>query len=601
MTTEDFKLISATLPTQPGVYKYFDANDTIIYVGKAKNLKNRISSYFGDKKHQAHKTRVMVKNAKYLDFTIVESEADALLLENTLIKSLQPRYNVLLKDGKSYVYLCVKKERFPRVFFTRNIVRDGSTYYGPYTSKYKTNQIFELIKALFPIRTCSYNLSADNIANEKFKVCLEYHLGNCLGPCIGAQSEAQYQKQIDQIKNILQGNFKPVKDHIKQEMHAYAEELKFEKAEMMKEKFNLFEEYQSKSTVVSHTIKDIDVFTIDGDDDWAYVNYLKVINGVLINSDMIEMEKNLDTDNAELLSYVIPEIREKYNSIAPEVVVPEDIILSDPSIIITVPQRGDKRRLLELSDKNVKYHILQKRRDKINQIKKQTPSERILRTLQEDLNMDDLPLHIECFDNSNIQGTNPTASCVVFKNAKPSKKDYRKFKVKTVEGPNDFASMEEIVYRRYKRLLEEEQGLPQLVIIDGGKGQLSSAMSSIDKLGLRQKITVIGIAKKLEEIYFPEDSIPVYINKKSESLKLIQQARNEAHRFALTYHRDRRSQNFATSQLKDIIGIGEKTTETLLQQYGSVKRIKEASIEDLSALIGNQKAKIVLDGLNGET
>ena len=597
MTTEDFKLISATLPTQPGVYKYFDANDTIIYVGKAKNLKNRISSYFGDKKHQAHKTRVMVKNAKYLDFTIVESEADALLLENTLIKSLQPRYNVLLKDGKSYVYLCVKKERFPRVFFTRNIVRDGSTYYGPYTSKYKTNQIFELIKALFPIRTCSYNLSADNIANEKFKVCLEYHLGNCLGPCVGAQSEDQYQKQIDQIKNILQGNFKPVKDYIKQEMHAYADELKFEKAEMMKEKFNLFEEYQSKSTVVSHTIKDIDVFTIDGDDDWAYVNYLKVINGVLINSDMIEMEKNLDTDNAELLSYVIPEIREKYNSIAPEIVVPEEIILSDSSIMITVPQRGDKRRLLELSDKNVKYHILQKRRDKINQIKKQTSSERILRTLQEDLNMDDLPLHIECFDNSNIQGTNPTASCVVFKNAKPSKKDYRKFKVKTVEGPNDFASMEEIIYRRYKRLLDEEQALPQLVIIDGGKGQLSSAMSSIDKLGLRQKITVIGIAKKLEEIYFPDDSIPVYINKKSESLKLIQQARNEAHRFALTYHRDRRSQNFATSQLKDIIGIGEKTTETLLQHYGSVKRIKEASIEDLSAIIGNQKAKMVIDGL----
>lgn len=597
MTTEDFKRISPSLPTQPGVYKYFDSNDTIIYVGKAKNLKNRLSSYFGERKHQAYKTRVMVKNAKYLDYTIVESEADALLLENTLIKRLQPRYNVMLKDGKSYTYLCIKKERFPRIFFTRKVIKDGSLYFGPYTSKYKTKQIFELIKALFPIRTCNYNLSEENIKKGKFKVCLEYHLGNCLGPCVGFQSEENYNESINQIKNILQGSFKPVKDYIKSEMHAYATDLQFEKAESMKEKLGLFEEYQAKSTVVNHSIRDVDVFTIGGDEEMAYVNYLKVINGMLINSDTIELKKNLDNDPAELLSYVIPVIREKYNSIAKEILVPEDVILSEMDIVVTVPQRGDKRKLLDLSEKNVKYHILQKRKEAINQIKKQTSAERILRTLQEDLSMDEIPLHIECFDNSNIQGTNPTASCVVFKNAKPSKKDYRKFKVKTVIGPDDFASMTEIVYRRYKRLLDEEQPLPQLVIIDGGKGQLSSAMKSIDELGLRNRITVIGIAKKLEEIYFPEDSIPIYINKKSESLKLIQQARNEAHRFAINYHRDRRSQNFTNTELTDISGIGEKTAEILLKHYKSVKRIKEASIEDISALIGNQKANIIVSEL----
>lgn len=597
MNTEDFKNISDNIPKQPGVYKFYDADDTIIYVGKAKILRNRVGSYFGDRKHQAYKTRTMVKNASYLDFTIVETESDALILENTLIKRFQPRYNVMLKDGKSYTYLCVKKERFPRVFFTRKVIKDGSIYFGPYTSKYKMNQIFELIKVLFPIRTCNYLLSEENISKGKFKVCLEYHLGNCLGPCEGFQSEANYNNSIDQIRNILYGNFKPVKDYIKEEMEAFANELKYEKAAMMKEKLNLFEEYQAKSTVVSQTIQDVDVFTIDGDEEWAYVNYLKVINGALINTDTIELQKNLDTDNSELLSYAIPEIREKYNSIAPEIIVPMEVELSDASITMTIPQRGDKRKLLELSEKNVKYHMLQKRKEQISHEKKQTPAERILRTLQSDLNMDALPLHIECFDNSNIQGTNPTASCVVFKNAKPSKRDYRKFKVKTVVGPDDFASMREIVHRRYKRLLEEEQSLPQLIIIDGGKGQLSAAMSSIDELGLRDRITVIGIAKKLEEIYFPEDSVPIYINKKSESLKLIQQARNEAHRFAITYHRDRRSQNFTSTQLTDIAGIGEKTAETLLNHFGSVKRIKEASIEDISALIGNQKAKLLVGGL----
>lgn len=600
MTTEDFKSIADNIPRQPGVYKFYDADDTIIYVGKAKVLRNRVSSYFGDRKHQAYKTRTMVKNAKYLDFTIVETEADALLLENTLIKRFQPRYNVSLKDGKSYTYLCVKKERFPRVFFTRRVIRDGSVYFGPYTSKYKTRQIFDLIKALFPIRTCKYNLSEENISKGKFKVCLEYHLGNCYGPCEGMESEESYTKKIDQIRNILYGNFKPVKDYIREEMERFADQLQYERAAAMKEKLSLFEEYQAKSTVVSQTIKDVDVFTIDGNEDWAYINYLKVINGALINTDTIELQKNLDNDDSELLAYAIPEIRDKYNSIAPEIIVPMEVELSDPTITITIPQRGDKKKLLDLSEKNVKYHMLQKKKEQISQENKQTPAERILRTLQSDLSMDELPWHIECFDNSNIQGTNPTASCVVFKNAKPSKRDYRKFKVKTVEGPNDFASMEEIVYRRYKRQLEEGEALPQLIIIDGGKGQLSAAMSSIDKLGLRDRVTVIGIAKKLEEIYFPEDSIPVYINKKSESLKLIQQARNEAHRFAITYHRDRRSQNFTSTQLTDIPGIGDKTAQMLLNHFGSVKRIKEASIEDISVVVGNQKSKLISEGLSIE-
>ncbi len=540
----------------------------------------------------------MVKNASHLDFTIVETESDALLLENTLIKKFQPRYNVMLKDGKSYTYLCIKKERFPRVFFTRKVVRDGSQYFGPYTSKFRTKQIFELVKNLFPIRTCKLNLTQSNIEKRKFKVCLEYHIGNCLGPCVGLQNEDDYNRSIDQVKNILNGKFKPVKDYIKEEMARLAEELKFEQAAQMKEKLSLFSEYQAKSTVVSQTINDVDVFSIDSNDEWAYINYMKVINGAVINTDTIEVKMNLDTDHSKILSYVIPEIRKKYNSISSELLLSEQIVLAEKELNITVPQRGDKRKLLELSQKNVKYFLLQKKKESLAHVRKQTPAERILKTLQADLSMDDIPYHIECFDNSNIQGTNPTASCVVFKNAKPSKRDYRKFKVKTVEGPDDFASMVEIVYRRYKRLLEEEQSIPQLVIIDGGKGQLSSAMQSIDKLGLRDKITVIGIAKKLEEIYFPEDPIPIYINKKSESLKLIQQARNEAHRFAINYHRDRRSQNFTKSALLDIKGIGKKSTDELLKHFKSVKRIKEATVEEIAEVIGNQKAQLVRESLD---
>ena len=598
MNTADYKNISETIPQQPGVYRFIDANDIIIYVGKAKRLRNRVASYFGEKKHQAYKTRTMVKNASRLEFTVVESEADALLLENTLIKKFQPRYNVMLKDAKSYTYLCIKNERFPRVFFTRKVIRDGSKYFGPYTSKWKTSQIFEIIKSLFPLRTCKYNLSKENVEAGKFKVCLEYHLKNCLGPCVDLESEDAYNKKIVQVKNILNGNFKPVKDFIKSEMDRYASELQFEKAEEMKDRLTLFTDYQAKSTVVSHSVRDVDVFSILTDEEFAFINYMKVVNGALINTETFELKMNLDSDQKDLLEFAVPEIRKKYNSIAKEVVVPFQVAILEDELEINIPKRGDKKKLLDLSEKNARFFLLQKKKLEASQTKKKTSAERILRTLQSDLNMENIPIHIECFDNSNIQGSNPVASCVVFKNAKPSKKDYRRFNIKTVEGPNDFASMEEVVYRRYNRLLKEDKSLPQLVIIDGGKGQLNAALSSLKKLDLEKKITLIGIAKRLEEIFFPEDPIPLYINKKSESLKLIQQARNEAHRFAINFHRDKRSKGFITSELEQIEGVGEKTAAKLLSTFGSVARIKEALPEEIAALIGNQKAKLVIEGLN---
>jgi len=581
MTTEDYKKISDTIPQQPGVYRFLGENDDILYVGKAKKLKNRLSSYFGERKDRAHKTRIMVKNAQRIVFTIVETESDALLLENTLIKKHQPRYNVMLKDGKSYAYICIKKERFPRLFITRNVIRDGSTYFGPYTSKFRLNIILELIRQLFPLRTCKFQLSENNIQQGKFKVCLEYHIKNCMGACEGLEKEDTYNKKIDQIKNILRGNFASVVRHFKEEMQELAMNLEFEKAQQIKDKLLAFEDYQSKSTVVSTTIRDVDVFSIASTETEAYVNYLKVVNGAIIHTHIQEVVSNLDDNEADILSYIIPELRQRFDSLAPEIILEQKVPLTDSELRITVPKIGDKKHLLELSTKNVKYYLLQKKKEAINRIKKQTSAERILRTLQKDLQIDQVPMHVECFDNSNIQGAYPVASCVVFKNAKPSKKDYRHFHIKTVEGPNDFASMEEVVYRRYKRLLDEEQSLPQLVIIDGGKGQLSSAMNSINKLGLQERIVVIGIAKRLEEIFFPGDSIPLYIDKKSESLKLIQQARNEAHRFAITFHRNQRSKEFTSTELTLIPGIGEKTAQKLLSHFGSVKKIKEASITDL--------------------
>jgi len=598
MTTKEFREFSPSIPKDPGVYRFLDENNTILYVGKAKNLKNRLNSYFGEKKHQQYKTKALVRNAHHIEFTIVDSEHDALLLENTLIKKNQPRYNVSLKDGKSYTYLCIKNERFPRVFFTRQVRRDGSSYFGPYTSKYRTKVLLEVIKRLFPLRTCTYNLSRGNINKGKFKVCLEYHIKNCKGPCEGHEDEEDYNDKIDQVKNILRGNFKQVKDYLKQEMADYAAVMEFEKAQQTKDKLNALVDYQAKSTVVSATIKDVDVFTIQTDEKYAFVNYIKVINGAMINTDTIEMEKNLDEDERDLLSYVIPVIREKYNSIAPEVVTPFDVEMEDESVLVTIPQRGDKKKLMDLSAKNVTYHLLQKKKAEINNIGKQTSTERILKTLQSDLYMKEVPFHLECFDNSNIQGTNPTASCVVFKNAKPSKKDYRHFKIKTVVGPDDFASMEEVVYRRYSRLLKEEQPLPQLIIIDGGKGQLSSAVKSLEKLDLLGKITIIGIAKKLEELYFPNDSVPLHVNKKSESLKLIQQARDEAHRFALTLHRNLRSKHFLGTELTDIPGIGKKTANLLLTTYKSVNRVKKQTQESLATVVGKANAKKVYTYFN---
>ncbi|MEO1514497.1 MAG: excinuclease ABC subunit UvrC [Bacteroidota bacterium] len=591
MTTEDYKAIASTLPKQPGVYRFIDADDTIIYVGKAKNLKNRLSSYFGSKKHMAHKTRVMVKNADHIKFTIVETETDALLLENTLIKKNQPRYNVMLKDGKSYSYICIKKERFPRVFLTRRIIKDGSTYFGPYTSRSRLKIILDLIKRLFPLRTCSFNLSEDNIQKGKFKVCLEFHIKNCKGACEGKEEEGAYNEKIRQIKNILKGHFGAVKDHFREEMKRLAEGLEFEKAHELKEKLTAFEDYQGKSTVVSTTIRDVDIFTIASNEKFAYVNYLKVVNGAIINSYTQEMTKNLDGDEKELLEFAIPELRERFSSLAREVILPFELQLTDPSLSITIPKIGDKKKLLDLSAKNVKYFLLQKQKEEISRTNKQTPAERILRTLQEDLQMDRLPTHLECFDNSNMQGSFPVASCVVFKNAKPSKRDYRHYNIKTVVGPDDFASMEEIVYRRYKRLLEEDQPLPQLVVIDGGKGQLSAAVKSLEKLGIRDRLTIIGIAKRLEEIFFPEDPIPLYINKKSESLKLIQQARNEAHRFAITFHRDQRSRNFTGTELTNIPGVGKKTAEKLLQHFKSVKQLKRATAAEIEEVAGKRIAE----------
>ncbi len=590
MTNNDYKTLMPTWPDDPGVYRFIDRESNILYIGKAKNLKSRLSSYFGSEKGLSYKTRVMVKHAQCIEMTLVDSEADALLLEKTLIKRFQPPYNVMLKDAKSYTYICIKNERFPRVFFSRRVIRDGSTYFGPYTSKSRLAVILDLIKSLFPLRNCTYNLTEENISQGKFKVCLEYHIKNCMGNCVGYESEEEYLDRIEQIKNILKGNFSPVKRHFEARMHLHAENLEFEKAEAIRQKLTSFEDYQGKSTVVSATIRDVDVFSIASDDKNAYVNYIKIVNGAIINTYTQEMVKNLDVDEMDLLSFAIPELREKFNSVAPEIVVPFPIDSAEEGLTITIPKIGDKKKLLDLSEKNVQFFLMQKRREEVSKAGKQTSAERILRTLQNDLHLKEVPLHIECFDNSNIQGSFPVSSCVVFRNAKPCKADYRHYNVKTVEGSNDFASMEEVVYRRYKRLISEGQNLPQLIIIDGGKGQLSAAMKSLEALGISKKVTAVGVAKKLEEIFFPGDSVPLYINKKSESLKLIQQARNEAHRFAITFHRNQRSKDFTKTELTDISGIGEKTAEKLLKQFGSVKAVREAQLPDLESAIGKSAA-----------
>ncbi|HMY85471.1 MAG: excinuclease ABC subunit UvrC [Saprospiraceae bacterium] len=596
MKKEAFREISPSIPREPGVYRFMDKDDNIIYVGKAKNLKNRLTSYFNST-NKAGKTRIMVDHADHLEYTVVETEHDALLLEATFIKKFQPRYNVMLKDGKSYAYICIRKEPFPRVFFTRKVIKDGSTYFGPFTSKFRVQQILDLIKNLFPLRTCNLNLTPENIRKGKFKVCLEYHLKNCMGPCEGLESEEAYNAKIDQIKNIMRGNFAPVKAYLREQMDAFAENLEFERAAEMKNKLSLFEDYQAKSMVVSTTIRDVDVFAYHAEENEFYINYIKVVNGMMINTFLQEGIRNLD-DDAFNFSYGIRQLRERFNSIAPEVLVNmEGVILDEKELKVQIPSIGDKRKLMEMAEKNIHFYLLQKRKESIN-APRVTPTQRIMETLQKDLNMDRLPNHIECFDNSNIQGTNPVSSCVVFKNAKPAKSEYRKFNVKTVDGPNDFATMEEVVTRRYTRLLEEGQPLPDLIIIDGGKGQLGVAAEVLTKLGILGKVTLIGIAKRLEEIYFPGDSLPLYINKKSESLKLIQHLRNEAHRFAITFHRKKRSMNFTVSELTQIDGIGKATAEKLLQHFKSVKRIAAASPEELAGVTGKRAANIVFKYYN---
>lgn len=592
---EELALQIQTLPDQPGVYQYFDKEGKILYVGKAKNLKKRVSSYF-NKIHDNAKTNVLVKKIVKIKHIVVPTETDALLLENNLIKQLQPRYNVLLKDDKSYPWICIKKEPFPRVFVTRRMVKDGSEYYGPYTSIKTVNTLMELIKELYAIRTCSYDLSLQNIRSEKFKVCLEYHIGNCGGPCEAYETSIQYDKKITEIRDILKGNFKESLKGFKAYMLELATAMRFEEAQQIKEKIELLENYQAKSTIVNPKIGNVDVFSIISDETNAYVNFLQVSYGAIIRSHNLELKKKLEETDEELLALAIIEIRSRFELLTKEILVPFDLDLGE-QMKVAVPKMGDKKALLDLSERNAKFY----RMDQLKQIKIVDPDrhvKRIMQQMMKDLRLPKEPRHIECFDNSNIQGTNPVAACVVFKDGKPSKKDYRHFNVKTVEGPNDFASMEEIVFRRYKRLLEEKEALPDLIVIDGGKGQLGVALKSLENLGLRGKIPIISLAERLEEIFYPGDSYPLYLDKRSETMKVIIHLRDEAHRFGLTFHRNQRSKNAITSRLDEVPGIGEKTKTKLMNHFKSVKRIKEASIEEIESVIGKAKTKVLLEHLN---
>ena len=588
---DHLKSLISVLPNKPGIYQFFDNSNTIIYIGKAKDLKKRVSSYFS-KNHDHRKTAMLVRNIVDIKHLVVETEQDALLLENNLIKKYQPRYNIRLKDDKSYPWICIKNEPFPRVFKTRNLIRDGSKYFGPYTSIYTVRTLLELFKTEYKLRTCNYVLTDENIKAKKYKVCLEYHIGNCYGPCEGLYPAGKYDEGIRDIANILKGNVSGVIKHLEEIMQQMSHELNFEEALRIKEKYDSLKRYQSRSTVVSPTITDVDVYSIVDDSKFAYINYLKIIKGAVIQTFTLEIKKNLNESKHDLLLAGIVDIRQKIYSNAKEILVPVTIENVFEGIKFVIPKRGDKRRLLELSQRNAKYYRLEKEKQSVLK-NPRVRDERILNTIKNDLQLSVLPVKIECFDNSNLQGTNPVAACVVFKNAKPLKKEYRHYNIKTVEGPNDFASMEEVVFRRYKRLIEENKDLPQLVVIDGGKGQLSSAVKALDKLNIRGKIAIIGIAKRLEEIYFPGDNVPIYINKNSETLKIIQQLRDEAHRFGITFHRNKRSINFINSELNTIPGIGEKTVMKLLKDFKSVKKIKELDEGKLADSIGSAKAKIL--------
>lgn len=597
MTSSKIEIQLQTLPDTAGVYQFFDAKDSILYIGKAKNLKKRVRSYF-NKEHEYGKTNVLVKKIRAIKHIVVASETDALLLENNLIKKYQPRYNVLLKDDKSYPWICIKKERFPRVFSTRRVIKDGSEYFGPYTSIKTVYTLLDLIKGLFSLRTCNYDLAEDKITNQKYKVCLEFHLGNCKGACEGKEFEADYLQNLASVREILKGNFKNSLSVFKNQMKTLSADLKFEEAQVLKEKISILENYQSKSTIVNPKISDVEVYSIVSDERYAYVNFLQVSHGAIIRAHTMELKKKLDEPDPELLSLAITEIRHRFKLQSDEIYVPFKVDLST-NLKVTIPKLGDKKHLLDLSLRNAKYQRL----EQLKQIKITDPdrhTKRIMNQMKSDLRLDKAPTHIECFDNSNIQGTHPVAACVVFKNGKPSKKEYRHFNIKTVEGPDDFASMTEVVYRRYKRLLDEGQPLPQLIIIDGGKGQLSAALKSLDELGLREKIAIIGIAKRLEELFYPNDPIPLYLDKKSETLKIIQQLRNEAHRFGIEHHRNRRSKSALKSELESIPGIGDKTRIQLLQTFKSAQRVSFAKLDELEHIVGKSKAQKIYNFYNNK-
>jgi len=588
--SDHIKSILKALPEKAGVYQFFDENGSILYVGKAKVLKNRVTSYFNKIKHDSIKTKLMVKKIRDIKYSVVETESDALLLEDSLIKKFKPRYNILLKDDKSYASIVIKNEPFPRVHSTRQILNDGSTYFGPYTSGKSLYSILDLIKELYPLRTCTLNLSKANIQAKKFKVCLEYHLGNCLGPCVGKQREEEYQQGIQHIKRIIKGEYLEAVKNLKKDMLHLASEQKFEQAQQLKERIQTLENFQAKSTIVNTDIDNVEVFSIASDAQSTYANYMHVMRGSIVHVYTAEVVRQLDETDEEVLAFVIRSFRKRMDSQAKSALIPIEINEKIPGVELHVPQRGDKKKLVDLSLKNANHFLLEARK-RAAFLDPERNTQRILETMKKDLRLSELPVHIECFDNSNIQGTNPVSACVVFKNAKPSKSDYRIFNIQSVVGPDDFASMREAIYRRYSRLIQEEQPLPQLLIIDGGKGQLSSAMESLDLLGLRGKIAVIGIAKRLEEIFFPGDSIPIYLDKRSESLKIIQHLRNEAHRYGLSKHRQRRSKGAIHSELENIAGVGKKTIEKLLQHFSSVSRIKQATQKEIEQVVGEKIAE----------
>jgi excinuclease ABC subunit C len=592
MDLETFKSFQPTLPNEPGIYKFIGEEDKMLYVGKAKNLRSRVSSYFIQNKLTSSRLLLLTRKAVRIEYTIVKNEYDALLLENQLIKQLKPRYNILLRDDKTYPYICIKKEPFPRIFLTRRKIEDGSEYLGPYPSVARVRMVLEQLRLIFHIRTCKLNLNEKSIQDKKFKLCLEYHIGKCLGPCVGYESQIAYNETMRQVRNMLRANFSPVVSYLKGKMNEHAVALEFETAEAYRKKVALLEDFQSKSQVVNERITDVDVFAICDHEDVFFVNYLKVMNGAIIFTKTVSIQQKMEETREEILSYAIIELRQQFKSESPEIIVPFEIEQPYQNILLTVAKAGDKKGLLDIALKNALHFKAQHITE--NDAKRHlTREQRILEQMKSDLRLPSLPFHIECFDNSNIQGTNPVASCVVFKNAKPSKKDYRHFNIKTVEGPNDFASMEEVLYRRYKRLLDENEPLPDLIVIDGGKGQLSSALKPLEKLNLVGKISIVSIAKKLEEIYYPGDSVPLHINKKSESLKVLQNLRNEAHRFAITFHRQKRSINSLKSNLDTIDGIGEKSINALLKKFKSEKKIKTATLEELTQVIDSHKANIV--------